>query len=70
MPAIGNKLYLEFSHFDLEHAGEEDDTDTDMNCFDYITIEELDDDNNAVSSHKYCSKTPKPVETKKKLLIK
>lgn len=72
LPQLGNKLYVEFSHFDLEYSGEEEDYagDSTVNCFDFVTIDEIDAEDKVLNSHKYCNNIPKPIETTRKLVIK
>lgn len=64
-------MYIEFSHFDMEYLMDDDDSDGANSCsFDFLTIEERDDENNAISSKKYCNTMPKSFESSKALVIK
>lgn len=76
MPPLGNKVYIEFSHFDLEYilADEGDYFEHDVvehGCaFDFVTIEETDGEGSILKSQKYCSNPPKALETNRIVVIK
>lgn len=73
VPPMGNRVYLEFSHFDLEHTWSiDDDTNTkSANCmFDHLTIEEHDTTDTIIRSDKYCASMPKPLNTSHTLVLK
>ncbi|GAB0086814.1 Cubilin [Sergentomyia squamirostris] len=54
---LGNKVYIEFLHFEIENNDSEQSGDHVCN-FDYITIEEKDEDQ-IVKKKKYCNSSPK-----------
>lgn len=67
-PPLGNKLYVEFSHFKLEHF--DDDADSLDQCnFDYLIIEEVDAENE-ISTKKHCSHMPKAFTTTHTVIFK
>lgn len=54
---LGNKIYIEFSHFDLEKTYYFENSGT--NChFDYVEIIQYEEDRQ-VQSSKYCEESPK-----------
>ena len=68
-PTAGNKLYLEFSHFELEHSYT--DGEGSVQCdFDYVQIDERDSENNLIKGQKYCNEMPKSIITSNAVVIK
>lgn len=67
LPSEGNKLYFEFSSFDLEHL---DSDATDPCQFDHVTIEERDSTDSLIRSNKYCDKMPIPFSTSNTVIVK
>lgn len=65
MPPMGNRVYLEFSHFDLEYSWS-----SDSSCvFDSLIIEQRDSDT-LIKTDKYCKEMPKPMNTTHTVVIK
>lgn len=69
IPPPGNRIYLEFSHFDLEHSWSEDDG-ASACIFDHLTIEEYDASDAKVKTDKLCQAMPKPVNTTYTVVLK
>lgn len=67
VPPMGNRVYLEFSHFDLEYSWS-----SDTKCaFDSVTIEQRDvSSDTLISTDKYCKEMPKPMNTTHAVIIK
>lgn len=72
MPPLGNRIYLEFSHFDLEHSWSmEDNRISSSSCiFDHLTIEEHDSSDTIVKTDRHCQSMPKPLNTSNAVVIK
>lgn len=72
MPWLGNRIFLEFSHFELEHSwAVNEDGRASSNCiFDHLTIEEFDNTGTSIRSDKYCQVMPKPINTTHTVVIK
>lgn len=67
---MGNKVYIEFSYFDLEYILDDYEDDAENICnIDFVSVEEL-DDGNVIKSHKYCKDKPQPIETTNTVVIK
>lgn len=65
---MGNRVFLEFSHFDLEHTWSSDESN---NClFDHLTIEERDSSDVVIRTDKYCQTMPKPLNTSHIVVLK
>lgn len=69
---MGNRLYIEFSHFDLEHTWSIDDANKRLeNCmFDHLTIEERDSSDAVIHTEKHCAQMPKPLNTSHTVVLK
>ncbi|XP_031624566.1 cubilin homolog [Contarinia nasturtii] len=68
VPTMGNRVFIEFSHFDLEHTWSSDSLN---NCmFDSLVIEERDSADVVIKSDKYCEKMPKPLNTSHTVVMK
>lgn len=66
---MGNRVFLEFSHFDLEHTWVRENSPN--NCvFDFVAIEERDSSGEVIQSNKYCRDMPKPVNSSHTVVIK
>lgn len=63
-PPLGNRLFIEFSHFEVERVWGESCT------FDFVTIEEHDRNDMTIRSNKYCAAMPKPLNTSNTVIIK
>lgn len=70
-PPPGNRVFIEFSHFEMEHPWSSDDDSRSVNCmFDHLTIEERDSSDTVVRSDKYCQSMPKPINTTYTVVLK
>lgn len=67
VPMTGNKLYMEFSSFDMEHL---DSSAPDPCQFDHLIIEERDSSDSVVRSNKYCEKMPAAFTTTNTIIVK
>lgn len=67
VPLPGNKLYMEFSSFDMEHL---DPSVPDPCQFDHLIIEERDAADAVVRSNKYCEKMPAAFTTPNTVILK
>lgn len=63
-PPLGNRLFIEFSHFDFERMYDQ------VCSFDFVTIEEHDSNDMMIRSNKYCIEMPKPLNTSNTVIIK
>lgn len=70
-PPPGNKVFLEFSDFELEYSNEDDESTGDNECsFDHLEISEIDADNNISKKSKYCNNMPKSLTTSNKVKVR
>lgn len=71
-PPIGNRVFLEFSHFEMEHQWSLDDSHTrQARCsFDSLVIEERDNTDSVIKTDTYCASMPKPLNTTHTVVIK
>lgn len=63
----GNKLYMEFTSFDMEHM---DLSAPDPCQFDHLIIEERDSVDSVVRTNKYCDKMPAAFTTSNTVILK
>lgn len=63
-PPLGNRIFIEFSHFEMERVWGQSCT------FDFVTIEEHDSNDMTIRSNKYCAEMPKPLNTSNTVIIK
>lgn len=72
VPPLGNRVFIEFSHFEVERSYSMDSEDEgETNCvFDHLTIEERDTSDAVIRSDKYCEKMPKPIDTPHSVILK
>lgn len=73
VPPMGNRIYIEFSHFDLEHTWSIDDNSNQRSAscmFDHLTIEERDSSDQILRSDKHCAEMPKPMNTTRTVVLK
>ncbi|XP_055295203.1 cubilin homolog [Sitodiplosis mosellana] len=68
IPPMGNRVFLEFSHFELESSAG---TESDDCTFDHLTIEERDSNDGLIRTNKYCQiLMPKPLNTSHIVVLK
>lgn len=72
MPPLGNRIFVEFSHFELEHSWSTDPDDKSSKClFDKLTIEEREQGSEtALRTDEYCENMPKSINTTNTVVIK
>lgn len=72
IPPLGNRIYIEFSHFDLEHSWSiSDEESKSSSCiFDHLTIEEHDSSDTIVRTDRHCQSMPKPLNTSNAVVLK
>lgn len=65
---MGNRVFLEFSHFDMEHGWYP--YDSNVCTFDHLTIEERDSSDAVIRTDRYCQRMPKPMNTSNIVVLK
>lgn len=64
VPPLGNRIFMEFSHLDMEKSWSND-------CsFDFVSIEETDTNGMSLKTSRYCTGIPKPINTTNTVIIK